>query len=424
MLPNMQQLQRLVALKKQQSQHYGHILQQHYENRNIIEEAYANDNTFKSSDDYDESTPCEDDEAEKLNYYANVHAKKFTMSPDATDYDSNGGDDSDFSLRYISSELSLSTNNLTTVGEQPTSLDMPALEDGLSDNENSFPDINYNVTTRRNKTSTSAHHQLEKHHRRSSNSSSICATNNRDLSSIDMNINNLHLSKESISDERTLSHDTESELITNNQNHITSEVSNLSPPSLLYEAAAAHASETSITPVNVGKASAASPTAKRDEEEADTDLETDRLLGQQRVNELYGKLENKVFEKNILFFYEKKEEKNFELTGCAISTWNTNQFSLTSVCLCLGHCAIRQTKKVRCAGGQLITSPSLNIAKTPCTIRQGVGTYTMSSASHEHSASVTDDDDEEVVALKTPSKYSKSPTGSVRSYQAESKDGK
>lgn len=48
----------------------------------------------------------------------------------------------------------------------------------------------------------------------------------------------------------------------------------------------------------------------------------------------------------------------------------------------------------------------------------------MPSASHEHSASVSGDDDEEVIALKSPSKYSKSPTGSVRSYQGESKDGK
>lgn len=304
------QLQRLVALKKsQQSQHYGHILQQHYENRNIIEEAYANDN-FKSDDNYDEPlSSMHEDDIEKLNYYANLQAK-FTMTPDAVDYASNGGEeDTDFSHRYISSELSLSTNNSTTDGgaphERQSTLDncMPALEDGLSDNENSFPDINYNVTTR-NKTSTSAHHhQLESHHRRTD------FATNRDLSSIDLNINNLHLSNESISDGRNLSQDTESELITNNQNQITSEVSNLSP----YEEAA-HASEKSITPVNVEK----SPT-KRDEEEPDTDLETDRLLGQQRVNELYGKLENKV---RYIFFCEGEEKKNM-LTG-PISMWNTN----------------------------------------------------------------------------------------------------
>lgn len=285
------QLQRLVALKKihQQKHNYEHILQQHYENRNIIEEAY---------DQY----RIDEDDLEKLNCYANVQAKKFTMSPDATDNDSNcGGDDSEFSLKYISSDLSLSSDLNAGGAFEHSKLDncMPTLEDGLSDNESSlYPDINYNsVTTTRaaaalaaNKTSTSALHQLESHHHHHQQRKNITTTtNNRQLSSIDYNINNLHISDESIS-ECNLSQNTEPELITNNQNQLltTSEV--VSEKSLL------QTSEKSITPVNVGS----SPTSniKREDEEADTDLETDRLLGQQRVNELYGKLENKVTAEN------------------------------------------------------------------------------------------------------------------------------
>jgi hypothetical protein len=295
------QLQRLVALKKiQQKYNYEHILQQHYENRNIIEEAYDHHHQH-----YDESII--EDDLEKLNCYANVQAKKFTMSPDATDNDSNCGDESEFSLKYnLNSDLSLTTtSDLNASGAfEHSKLDncMPTLEDGLSDNESSYPDINYNnVSTNTNcsrKSSTSAHHQLESHHQQ-------MQRKNRQLSSIDYNINNLHISDESISDdlrgerERNLSkQNTEPELIINNQNQLTSEVSKNLSSLANYgctsgdEENEMKTSENSITTVNhlnIGS----SPT-KREDEEADTDLETDRLLGQQRVNELYGKLENKV----------------------------------------------------------------------------------------------------------------------------------
>jgi hypothetical protein len=43
-------------------------------------------------------------------------------------------------------------------------------------------------------------------------------------------------------------------------------------------------------------------------------------------------------------------------------------------------------------------------------------------ASNEHLASATDD--EEVIDIRTPPKFSKSPSGSVKSYQTDTKDGK
>lgn len=310
------QLQRLVALKKiQQKYNYEHILQQHYENRNIIEEAYDHHQQH-----YDESII--EDDLEKLNCYANVQAKKFTMSPDATDNDSNCGDDSEFSsLKYnLSSDLSLlTTSDLNASGAfEHSKLDnctMPTLEDGLSDNESSYPDINYNnVSTNTNcsrKSSTSApphhHHQLESHQMQQ-----MQRSKNRQLSSIDFNINNLHISDESISEKQQRGgNNTESELIINNQNQLTSEVSkNLLSSSSTTTTTATNnenemkTSENSITTVNHGSSS--SPT-KREDEEADTDLETDRLLGQQRVNELYGKLENKVRSQQAVSLVRKKK---------------------------------------------------------------------------------------------------------------------
>lgn len=66
-------------------------------------------------------------------------------------------------------------------------------------------------------------------------------------------------------------------------------------------------------------------------------------------------------------------------------------------------------RKVRCANGQIIKSPVINVSKTQTSIRHGVGTQSISQeASPDHSDPI--DDDEE---SKSPSQLVKSPTGSI-----------
>lgn len=66
-------------------------------------------------------------------------------------------------------------------------------------------------------------------------------------------------------------------------------------------------------------------------------------------------------------------------------------------------------RKVRCANGQIIKSPVINVSKTQTSIRHGVGTQSISQeGSPDHSDDPIDDQDS-----KSPTQLVKSPTGSI-----------
>lgn len=231
-----------MALKQiQQKQHYEHQLQQQYENRDIIEEACA-------------SIPArlEDDDLDRSNYYANFQSKNFTMSPETTDYDSNCGDlDSEFSLKFISSERSFSSdfNGTNESTRHHSNMPMPILEDGLSDTENNnsdafsvdekeVPSLNYG---------TELPNVVELHE------------GSDELESTLFNI------RGTLERSKKLSSSINEALV-----HSGGISSKLNDANLFVS------KESLSTEVPV----------KAEDEEADTDLETDRLLGRQRMNEL------------------------------------------------------------------------------------------------------------------------------------------
>lgn len=64
-------------------------------------------------------------------------------------------------------------------------------------------------------------------------------------------------------------------------------------------------------------------------------------------------------------------------------------------------------RKVRCANGQIIKSPLINVSKTQTSIRHGIGTQSLqTSPDHDVENSVEEDQ-------KSPAQLVKSPTGSV-----------
>lgn len=225
--------QRFAALKQiQQKQHYEHQLQQQYENRRIIEEA----EDAKPSFQLHENIIAEED-LEEQNFYAyNNPFTNFTMSPETTDYESNCEDlDSEFSLRYLCSDPSLSSEANGTVesGRSFSSIAMPVLEDGLSsehesDTENNNADVTSILSAQNHPPGKDENQIVE-------NETITQAVDNCEAD--EASNNNIYASKESIS--------------------------------------SGNAQENKI---------------KTDEEEADTDLETDRLLGQQRMNEIQAKV--------------------------------------------------------------------------------------------------------------------------------------
>jgi hypothetical protein len=67
-------------------------------------------------------------------------------------------------------------------------------------------------------------------------------------------------------------------------------------------------------------------------------------------------------------------------------------------------------RKIRCANGQIIKSPMVNVTKTQTAIRHGVGTQSCTEESPDHN----DESMEENVS-KSPAQLIKSPTGSILS---------
>lgn len=225
--------QRLAALKQmQQKQHYQHQLQQQYENRSMIEEACASEIT-KPSLQLHENAIAEED-LDEHNFYAYNHSNNFTMSPEATDYESNYEDlDSEFSLRYLCSD---EANDSSDLGRSFGGLAMPVLEDGLSSEHGSDTENN----------NTDATSILEM--------------------SVDASPNSFN-NQAPIDSNESPRHDEDEGAESKSNNNI-------------------YMSKESISSVN----NADSKPKADDEEANDTDLETDRLLGQQRMNELQAKV--------------------------------------------------------------------------------------------------------------------------------------
>lgn len=293
--------QRLAALKQmQQKQHYEHQLQQQYENRSIIEEASAT----KSKPILYENEIVDDD-LDVQNYYGNCHqSKNFTLSPETTDYDydSNCGDlDSEFSLKYISSDLSLSNeiNGIPDTGRLYSS--MPVLEDGLSsghasDTENNNPNISSILDS--DKMSLSMNHASQKY-------TPVCG-----ISSIQASLYNYKSEQDEQEDviinQQDTSHESSNDTSQDMQVALKDIRGTLERSKKLTSSineALIHSSgngknmtNTNINNnninnnvMNTSKESLASTNVNaqsKDDEEHDTDLETDRLLGQQRMNEL------------------------------------------------------------------------------------------------------------------------------------------
>lgn len=222
--------QRLAALKQiQQKQHYQHQLQQQYENRSMIEEACASEIT-KPVLQLHENVIAEEDLDHNFHSY---NQNNFSMSPEITDYESNCEDlDSDFSLRY--SSLANDSNGIEPGRSfrDSSSLAMPVLEDGLSSEHGSDTENN-NVDSLSIMELNSAQNNF-KQLATDSNIERTSPTLDETKSN-----NNIYTSKESVSS---------------------------------------------------GNGAESKP---KDDEEADTDLETDRLLGQQRMAELEDKVEIK-----------------------------------------------------------------------------------------------------------------------------------
>ncbi|KAG5682691.1 hypothetical protein PVAND_012026 [Polypedilum vanderplanki] len=360
--------QRLAALKQmQQKQHYEHQLQQQYENRSIIEEATAIRNKPILYEN-----EIVDDELDVHNY-TNHQSKNFTLSPETTDYDydSNCGDlDSEFSLKYISSDLSLSNeiNGIPDTGRLYSS--MPVLEDGLSsghasDTENNNPNVDQQINQ-------------------------VSQKYSQGISSIQTSLFNYkqQQEKETISQENT-SHDVEeSQDMQIALKDIRGTLERSKKLTTSINETLIHTSGNSNSKninnlnnnVNTSKESLASNIVSNqkplgEEEEHDTDLETDRLLGQQRMNEL--------------------QQGGFDDN--------------------------KNMRKIRCASGQIIKSPMINV-KTHTSIRQGIGTQslTVEDSSPDHAEESSDD-----LNSKSPTTLVKSPTGSIisKSGKRRNKEG-
>jgi hypothetical protein len=271
------QLQRLVAYKQnQQKQHYEHQLQQQYENRDIIEEACASVPIRLTHDNFEV-----DDDLDRSIYYGNVQSKNFTMSPETTDYDSNCGDlDSEFSLKYICSEQSFSSdfNGTNESARHHSSMPMPILEDGLSDTENNNSDAFSAADEKINADISSLEYQKYA----------------SEVSNIQASLNDYKIQQQADSELSNVverSDELESTLFNirgtlERSKKLSSSINEAlvhsgGITSKLNESNNIFISKESLSSTNAGE----NP-VKAEDEEADTDLETDRLLGRQRMNEL------------------------------------------------------------------------------------------------------------------------------------------
>lgn len=234
-----------MALKQiQQKQHYEHQLQQQYENRRKFEETCSKVSAEPVVEQFEE-------ELEQPSYYANVQSKNFTMSPETTDYDSNCGDmDSEFSLKYICSERSFSSDFNGTNESGRHHMPMPILEDGLSDTENNNGEDNANLEFR------------------------------SEISGIQGAINDFK-----IEGDAKRSDELESTLYNIRGTLERSKKLSSSINEALVHSGGGKAKDNGMFRSKESLTSGEAP-LKIEDEEADTDLETDRLLGRQRMNEL------------------------------------------------------------------------------------------------------------------------------------------
>lgn len=282
--------QRLAALKQiQQKHHYEHQLQQQYENRSMMEDG----NVIKNKPILYENEIVEDElEMQNQNYYGGRQlSKNFTLSPETTDYDydSNCGDlDSEFSLKYIS-DLSLSNdlNGAQDFGRLYSS--MPVLEDGLSSGHASDTENNNPSTIENDNMSMSVNQATQRYP--------------SGISSIQASLFN-HNNQEEAANGQT-SRDDQSEDMQTALKDICGTLERSKKLTSSISEALIHSSGLSKNNNNlnlnnnninlsISKESLASskkdtqqPKAQTEvDEEHDTDLETDRLLGQQRMNEL------------------------------------------------------------------------------------------------------------------------------------------
>jgi hypothetical protein len=268
--------QRLVALKQiQQKQHYEHQLQQQYENRKIIEACVDAKILPPQSENQEAKSPCQqqqmydneitENELDERNYYTKEIAQNFTMSPsETTDCDSNYGDiDSEYSPRFINSNVQ--TNELNWKS-------MPILEDGLSsggesDNENNNSESNYRPDV---KSFASPSMNLQPQ----------IYVDREDLQEHD---SNNRISSHS-NEYNEKSHEIESTLINIRS---TLELSKKLSTSI-NDALAINSNVPSINNNTYASKESLSNDLKDSikGEDEDTDLETDRLLGQKRINEI------------------------------------------------------------------------------------------------------------------------------------------
>lgn len=301
--------QRLAVLKQQQQQqHYEHQLQQQYENQNIVYRETPEAPVKRSYYENELSVP-----SDEHHYYSSTHqqSRNFTLSPETTDYDSNCGDlDSEFSLKYIGSDLG-ELNGPPDIGRLYSS--MPVLEDGLSsghasDTENNNPSVQLEMDAT-NMMSLSMGQATVKYP--------------LGISSIQTSLYNYKQSKQDADGE--VEDVTE---VTGIEEEGDGEVENalkdIRATMLRSKALTVNINEalgvTSESPEMIRKTSknnnhlsskesltSGDNPLKLEDEEADTDLETDRLLGIQRLEELQGGFDdNKVSYIVVLCYFTRK----------------------------------------------------------------------------------------------------------------------
>lgn len=293
---------RLAALKQmQQKQQYEHLLQQQYENTHIIEGACGSKQNKSSLQLYENEIA--DDDLNIHNYYNNCQqSKNFTLSPETTDYDSNCGDlDSEFSLKYISSDYSMSNevNGIPDASRLYSS--MPVLEDGLSsghasDTENNNPNVT--AILEMDRMSVSMNQASQKYPAGISsiqasiyNYKSQQSQNEDDIEELPVNCDKNIDSDEKTPEVETALNDIRETLARSNKLTIS-----------INEALASHSESSNNNHIHASKDSLCSadkeiPAKLTGVDDEDTDLETDRLLGQQRLLEQQqgGFDDNKVF---------------------------------------------------------------------------------------------------------------------------------
>lgn len=201
------------------------------------------------------------------------------MSPETTDYDSNCGDlDSEFSLKFICSERSFSSDFNGTNESARHHMPMPILEDGLSDTENNNSDAFSAVDEKSN---ADASFGFQKY--------------TSEISSIQASLNDYKIQQQNDSElSNTVERHERSDELESTLFNIRGTLERSKKLSSSINEALVHSggvSKLNDSKMFISKESLSSTNAgenpiKPDDEEADTDLETDRLLGRQRMNEL------------------------------------------------------------------------------------------------------------------------------------------